>query len=1631
MEYTYRTKTFYLFLRVALIFFTFMCGNKAIFSQVISCIQDVNVSLGDNCNSTLTPDDILTHGNPAGTYTLMLTTASGAVVSSNIVTEEYLWTTLTAKVTNSTGNMCWSSVHIEDKLGPAITCQDITIDCFDMNTYSATANDACTESTIELLNETISIVDCTVDPAHIKEVTQTYIATDDYGNTSSCVQSIMLSRFDFSAVVWPDSFLLENNTNLTCQDPLNPEGFPDISVTGVPHADGVALFPYEDIYCNIAVEYKDRLTIDFGCSRKVMRTWYIYEWACGKTIENNYVQILEISDTELPVITSCPPNQVLDADGSAGCEKTILLTLPQATDDCSGVIETDIRYAGGFANNVTAPPVVTLSGSTTVTYTVYDQCDNSASCTSLITIRDNASPTAKCDGTTGVALRTDGTAHAYTATFDGGSFDDCSFFKAVIKRNNTNCGCDRPYFDDMTYLGMHLGHHYYLSDSKTTGPWAGSIAHGLGGDLVSLNTAAEEEWVVDALLAIQDSVYIGLSDIGHPGDFTWPGHVPLTYTNWAPGQVDASGDPLVTGSFVIINEDGEWEIVSGGDNWRYIVEFDDACGFGDRVDFCCEDVGTPQIVTLRAIDQSGAFSECEASVTVQDKLPPTITCPKDFTIECGVTFDPNDAILYGVAIASDQCVANNVSYILESSIDPSCGVGTIAKIFTASDNSGSSSCTQTFHVTSLTGFDPDNVIWPEDITLTGGCSTSFLPGDLPAVNGFPQYTVSSCDNVSIGYEDQTFSFSGAGSDACAKVLRTWTISDHCNPEVPGVNPLTYQQTIKINNTVAPMINGCQDIVVNTTQCADVLVEFQVTGLDDCAPTTNVSGSLIFNLFNNTPQATINSVGNAISFSQLLPVGTHSALIGFSDQCGNTASCTKSITVNNTTNPTLKCKSSISVNIQAMDLDNDSSTPAVNMVIVSAAALAESATNACNSTLNTTFSPTDGNDNERIFDCSHVNTAQSLQIYVIDSNGLTATCTGTVEIQDNNAVCSMLITNQVSLQGCSDLAIQEVSCPAEGPLVDFDILAFSSNCTSAGIFSYNAEIDLNSDGSIDNLETGTSTTGYNYSGNIPAGTHTISVTISDQCSGTSTCNKRVNVICNTGTATEPTLVGCADENFEVDCDSGSPLINFQVELQNNTCNLSGDYSIIAEMDFDSDGSVDLREDVLAAYYNYYFPTYSGQHTLNVSFTDPCGLVYSCTKSVNVDCVSGVTNATVFGAVITEEEIGVQDVVMKMEGSGLGDEMTDGSGEYAFPQMPTGGQYRIVPSKKDDPMNGVSTLDLILMQRHILGLEKLPSPYKIIAADIDKSGSVNGRDLVELRKLILGIYNDYPQNDSWRMVDAGYQFTDPNNPFQGSIDEDYIIRSFSSDMDIDFVGVKIGDVNNSVEPDGALKISDRSHDVHTLRMEERKLGIGSREEIIFSIPEDISFTGLQTAIVFDASKVMVDDVVIMHDNITSANFNTNGIEEGLIRVSWVGDIEQGDNGSLFKVVVNVLQTSWTSDVVSIDHNAIHSEAYRGTETVPLDLEFIRDNEEAQEVRLYQNNPNPWKEDTEIKYYTPNALPIVISIYDINGKMVYQEQRQSEVGVNKLPLSKADFRSNGVYYYELVTQGQRLVQKMILLD
>lgn len=120
--------------------------------------------------------------------------------------------------------------------------------------------------------------------------------------------------------------------------------------------------------------------------------------------------------------------------------------------------------------------------------------------------------------------------------------------------------------------------------------------------------------------------------------------------------------------------------------------------------------------------------------------------------------------------------------------------------------------------------------------------------------------------------------------------------------------------------------------------------------------------------------------------------------------------------------------------------------------------------------------------------------------------------------------------------------------------------------------------------------------------------------------------------------------------------------------------------------------------------------------------------------------------------------------------------------------------IRPAKNSDPRQNLSGFDIVLLRRHILGATLIPGPHKLLAADVNQDGKLSVRDIIQMRRIILGIQNEFANNHSWRFFDRKYTFINPNAPWEEAAQAESVSLNLPfGDVHIDFVGVRIGDLN----------------------------------------------------------------------------------------------------------------------------------------------------------------------------------------------------------------------------------------------
>ena len=408
-----------------------------------------------------------------------------------------------------------------------------------------------------------------------------------------------------------------------------------------------------------------------------------------------------------------------------------------------------------------------------------------------------------------------------------------------------------------------------------------------------------------------------------------------------------------------------------------------------------------------------------------------------------------------------------------------------------------------------------------------------------------------------------------------------------------------------------------------------------------------------------------------------------------------------------------------------------------------------------------------------------------------------------------------------------------------------------------------------------------------------------------------------------------------------------------------------------------------------------------------------------------CTGVMMSSAISGKITTENQLAIEGVEVNLSGNSRMTYMTSATGQFSFGSMEQGYDYTVTPSMDRDFLNGVSTMDIVLITRHILGINPLNSPYKLIAADINNSKSVTTMDLVQLRKLILGMEAKFPSNTSWRFVDASYRFLNPSNPWQIVWPELVSINDLSRDVIANFTAIKIGDVNNTA----VATTTPRTAGIFTLYTNEMKLSSGAEYRIpIRADLKDIE--GFQFTMGLNQNVVELID--IEHGIMQAEHFGVFQ-KDGLITTSYnvEGPVAKTSKEAvLFTLVLKVRSgISVLSEVLSINGKITPVEAFNYLgELQKVSLAFTAPFPAASATTLFQNIPNPFAGETLIGFYLAQAGEAVLTVSDIQGRVLKVIRGNYGVGYQQVRL-RSDGLPAGVLQYTLSSGDFTSTRRMVV--
>ena len=762
---------------------------------VLACNKQVNYSLGSECQLNFYPDLVLENFKRDFNYTLVLTDEVGEVIDSNDVSE-YINKNLIYTIQDDChGSICGGSIKIEDKLGPLLECRTRHEDCislydFDRYTlpvaeikaitriskheFSVIADADCSAFTLKF---TDSLIEGDCDDEFLYEVQREWIATDEHGNISECIEKIHVSEANLD-IQWPKDTLIygcmDMENDLIREDPSHPLS---IQWLGTPHYAGLdALNEYHHSICaDLYPVYSDHVVDLCTGSYKILRTWDIVK-DCNSTPEQRtqviYVQSafpnLVQRDTIIYIKSGvkCATDLILRPDLSAYCGQV---------DQVSAKIyqESEMENCVPFKELILAKPILFKNGEIVIPEVeagcnyielyVKSDCHHVDTLQFNVRVEDYLAPVVVCDQAATVVLGSDGLGYLAPENVDNGSWDNCGISKMILVKPDSICDTD------------------------------------------------------------------SLSVIG------------------------------------------------------------------DKITFCCAEIGQSVRVALVVTDLASNESRCTVMVTVAENEYPTIECPDNLIIPCNGDYD--DLEITGRPWASSACA--DYTFIYEDSTKHSqCRNQLIKrKWHLVRFQDTSSACLQDIQLYNENPFTEKSIRWPKD-TLIEHCYADISPDLLgkPIID-----TLSSCSLIASNYFDKEFSLS---LESCRSVVREWTIIDWCQYDEDR-GSWTKSQIIKILDNIAPSLS-CEAVVAcaSDRECHSS-VDVYSTASDNCSDVEGLSFEYRLSLHGGSSADSVYQ--NRLStHTMILPVGEHQLYTIVSDQCGNTADCHRAISVTDCKAPTPYC-----------------------------------------------------------------------------------------------------------------------------------------------------------------------------------------------------------------------------------------------------------------------------------------------------------------------------------------------------------------------------------------------------------------------------------------------------------------------------------------------------------------------------------------------------------------------------------------------------------------------------------------------------------------------------------------------------------------------------------------------------
>jgi hypothetical protein len=822
---------------------------------ITACAASQTLSAGASCTALL-PDltsSVLT--SDMCTVTVTQSPAAGTVLQLGA-------TVVTLTATDAAGNSstCTATITVEDTTAPTIAACAPTTDVEVAAGCAAILPD---------LRSSLSVSDnCTASPTITQSPaagaslargshTVTFTVTDAAGNTSTC--STTVNAVDTTApVIGACAPNLTTNVSTGCTVPL-----PDLTST-----------VFATDHCSITKTQSPAPGTQLSAGVTTVTITVTDAAGNTATCSSTYT----IQDITAPTISLCAPAQTLSVGANCQVALPDFTGTVTATDNCAVTSVTQAPAAGSMVG----------LGATSVTITVADAAGNTTTCTTSFTGVDTTVPTiTACAPVQTVSAGANCTALVPDFTSTVSASDNCSssltITQSPLAGATAALGSTTITITVTDAAGNNSQCTTSLSVVDTTAPSITSCAAAQTLSAGATCTALVPDFTAGVIANDNCSSSLTITQSPAANDVAALGATTVTIT-----VADAVGNTTTCTTTLTVADTTAPSIttcapaqtVNADANCQGLVP--DVTTLVVAADNCDSSLTVTQspaagsmaalgasTITITVADDAGNSTTCSATVTVVDTTAPSITtCAADQTVNAGANCNALVPDLTASVVTSDACVVTVTQSPAAGSI---AAIGANTVTITATDASGNSStCSAVVTVVDATA--PVITTCAADQSASAGANCDAL---------VPDFTAGVVTNDNCGVTSVTQVPAAGSAAAIGATTVTITVADAAG------NTTTCTATFTVSDATAPVIATCaaNQTVEAGANCAALIpdVTAGVVANDNCGNVT----------VTQSPAA-----GAVAAF------GANTVTITATDAAGNSSTCTATITVVDTTAPTI-------------------------------------------------------------------------------------------------------------------------------------------------------------------------------------------------------------------------------------------------------------------------------------------------------------------------------------------------------------------------------------------------------------------------------------------------------------------------------------------------------------------------------------------------------------------------------------------------------------------------------------------------------------------------------------------------------------------------------------------------------